>query len=243
MEGSSEAVPAETSVVEGRQDRGPTFGHEVVPQHRRLQPDGDVYVVGDVHGCLAELQRLWARLRPEPADRVVFVGDLVRKGPDSVGVVEFVASRPNAVSVLGNNEAKVLRGEATVSEDDNLRERLADFPLVVSWGDAVVVHGGVHPERALADQAPEDFLTLRSVPPGNGYDGPFWFEEYAGPPRVFFGHTVLAEPVVDEWTVGLDTGCVYGGALSAYDCSRDRIVRVPAEETYRERPDAKVVSA
>lgn len=54
-------------------------------------------------------------------------------------------------------------------------------------------------------------------PNGDGYDGPFWFETYEGPPRVFFGHTVLEEPFEREWTVGLDTGCVYGGTVTAYD--------------------------
>ena len=77
--------------------------------------------------------------------------------------------------------------------------------------------------------------------PGNGYDGPFWFESYEGPPRVFFGHTVLAEPLVTEWAVGLDTGCVHGGKLTAYDCETEEVVSVPAERTYRPRSDDKVL--
>jgi hypothetical protein len=54
----------------------------------------------------------------------------------------------------------------------------------------------VDPREPIHDQPPETLLTLRSVTPGNGYDGPFWFDRYRGPPRVFFGHTVLEDPLV-----------------------------------------------
>jgi diadenosine tetraphosphatase ApaH/serine/threonine PP2A family protein phosphatase len=82
---------------------------------------------------------------------------------------------------------------------------------------------------------------MRAVPPQNGYSGPFWFEGYEGPPRVFFGHTVLERPLETEAAVGLDTGCVYGGELTAYDCTRDRFVSVPAEAAYRQRAHEKVL--
>lgn len=225
------------------QHGSPVFGPSVGPDHRSLDTGsaGDVYVVGDVHGCLSELRRLWERLAPGPSDYVVFVGDLVRKGPNSRGVVEFVAARDNAVSVRGNNEAKVLRGEVAPEWAEAVEDVLASFPLAVSWNRSMAVHGGVHPEWPLSEHEPDDILEMRAVPRGNSYDGPFWFESYEGGPRVFFGHTVLASPYASEWAVGLDTGCVYGGALTAYDCSRDRFLRVEADQTYRDRPAEKVV--
>ncbi|RLM53003.1 serine/threonine protein phosphatase, partial [Halorubrum sp. Atlit-26R] len=81
----------------------------------------------------------------------------------------------------------------------------------------------------------------RSLVPGGSYDSPYWYEEYAGPPRVFFGHTVLDEPVVSEWAVGLDTGCVYGGSLTAYDLREETLTAVPALRGGVDRSDAKVV--
>jgi serine/threonine protein phosphatase 1 len=110
------------------------------------------------------------------------------------------------------------------------------MPVVVTFEDAMVVHGGVDPRRPLAEHTVEQLLTMRSVPPGNGYDGPFWFESYEGPPRVLFGHTVLAEPLVTDWAVGLDTGCVYGGRLTAYDYRARETVSVPGVG-HRPRPD------
>jgi serine/threonine protein phosphatase 1 len=217
------------------------FGGEVAARHRRLGEYENVYVVGDVHGCIAELRALWSRLDPSPSDMVVFVGDLVRKGPASVEVVEFVNARPNAVSVTGNNEAKVVRGRVDTTPFEPVVDIVASFPLAVSWGDSMAVHGGVDPRRSLREQEPSDVLEMRAVPPENGYDGPFWFELYDGQPRVFFGHTVLDEPRVGDSAVGLDTGCVYGGALTAYDCNRDRTVSVPAERTYQQRSDDKIL--
>jgi serine/threonine protein phosphatase 1 len=217
------------------------FDDDIGQLHWRFDADTveDIYVVGDVHGCLAELRTLWNRLDPGPDDMVVFVGDLVRKGPASVEVVEFVHEQDNAVSVRGNNEAKILTGRVGTEPFAPVVETIETFPLVVSWDDAVAVHGGLDPRKALEAHTREDLLELRSVPRGNSYDGPFWFDQYDGPERVFFGHTVLEEPIVRDSVVGLDTGCVYGGALTAYDYRRDELLQVPAERTHRSRPDEK----
>jgi serine/threonine protein phosphatase 1 len=220
-----------------------SFDETVRRHHWRFDADAydNVYVVGDVHGCIDELRTLWDRLDPSPDEMVVFVGDLVRKGPDSAAVVEFVASQPNAVSVRGNNEAKVLDNEVDTAPFESVLVDIASLPLVVSWGDSLAVHGGIDTRHPLSDQRPHDVLESRAIPPENGYGGPFWFEQYDGPGRVFFGHTVLESPFVSETAVGLDTGCVYGGALTAYDCQREECLRVPAQETYQQRSDDKVL--
>jgi serine/threonine protein phosphatase 1 len=128
---------------------------------------------------------------------------------------------------------------------DPVDQYIHDLPVAISWNDDLAVHGGLDPRRTLSEHEVVDLLEFRAVPPENGYDGPFWFEngQYEGPPRVFFGHTVLDEVVDNEWAIGLDTGCVYGGALTAYDYYADEFVSVPAEDTYQERPDRKFVEA
>nr|WP_247375471.1 metallophosphoesterase family protein [Halorientalis brevis] len=219
------------------------FADEVADRHLRFDAAqyDDIYVVGDVHGCIDELRTLWDRVDPSGDDVVLFVGDLIRKGPDSEAVVEFVQSRPNALSVRGNNEAKVINDRIDTGPFAAFEDGLEELPVVISWDDAMIVHGGVHPEWALADHDIVDFQEMRGVPVGNSYDGPYWFDSYQGPPRVFFGHTVLEDPVVREWAIGLDTGCVYGGDLTAYDYRSDEFVSVPAEETYRDRSDDKIL--
>ncbi|MGM0590499.1 MAG: metallophosphoesterase family protein [Halobacteriota archaeon] len=220
----------------------PHFSPTIDAQHRRLDvADWDnVYVVGDVHGCRAELGVLLDRLGVCEADLVVFVGDLIRKGPDSQGVVSLLRESPNMFAVRGNNEEKVLRGEKAVpdltAEDV---EWIRDLPVAISWAESLVVHGGVDPRMQLSAHGVDDLQNTRSLVPGGSYDPPFWFDAYEGPHRVFFGHTVLERPVHREYAVGLDTGCVYGGDLTAYDWRREEFVTVSPDRTVQERPDSK----
>lgn len=211
---------------------------------RRIDPDAwnDVYVIGDVHGCREVLDSLLAKLAVDADDLVVFVGDLVRKGPDSGDVVGLVRRRENMLSVRGNNEQKLLNGDVSCPAlDPPDRRFLETLPDVIRWDGGLVVHGGLDPDRELGAHSREELVTMRA-PTGDGYDGPFWFDRYDGPPRVFFGHTVLSSPIEDEWVVGLDTGCVYGGRLSAYDLKGDRFVTVDGQ-SHQERPATKIVSS
>lgn len=238
---------------------------EVEWNHQRITLESweAVYVVGDVHGCLGALERLLRKLEVTDRDLVVFVGDLVRKGPESAGVLERVREAPNFLTVRGNNEQKLLRGEESVPDLGPTEfDQLAAMPVAISWDGGLVVHGGVDPDKGPGEHTAAELQTMRSIDAGDdtadavddtadddydgadddtaddGYDGPFWFDEYVGPPRVFFGHTVLERPIDREWAVGLDTGCVYGGRLTAYDLRNDRFVSV--ESTEREpRPPEK----
>jgi len=207
-------------------------------RHHRIDANAwtDIYVVGDVHGCYDRLMALRDRLDPAPEDLIVLVGDLVRKGPDSAAVVDHVRTHDNVVTVRGNNEAKLLGGRRDAGLDDGQRAWLDALPVAVSFDDALVVHAGIDPRRPLTEQTIQDLTTVRSF--SGGYDPPFWFDRHAAPPRIFFGHTVLAEPLVTADAVGLDTGCVYGGRLSAYDWRGDRIVSVPGREHVSRSDDA-----
>ncbi|WP_435128205.1 metallophosphoesterase family protein [Halobaculum sp. D14] len=230
----------------------PRFGRDVEPHHRRVDVSEweDVHVVGDVHGCDGEVDRLLDALDVTDDDLVVFVGDLVRKGPDSKAVVDRVRAADNLLTVRGNNEEKLLRGEKRLPEltDDDL-DWIASLPVAISWPGSggtpgtLVVHGGVDPRVPLDEHGIDDLQTTRSLVPGGSYgDRPYWWEEYGGPQRVFFGHTVLARPVVREFAVGLDTGCVYGGDLTAYDWRADRFRSVAPNGSAEERADRKVLN-
>jgi serine/threonine protein phosphatase 1 len=212
--------------------------------HQRIDSDAwdDIYVVGDVHGCRETFERLLDRLDVTPDDLVVCVGDLVRKGPDSQGALSLVRERENVLSVRGNNEQGLLDGsksDPSLDEDDY--EYMESLPLAISWDDAVVIHGGVNHRKPLADHSVEDLLNMRSLA-GGGYQRPYWFETRTEGPRVFFGHTVLAEAFETPYAVGLDTGCVYGGELTAYDFRAGEFVSVDPPETYESRSEDSIVS-
>jgi serine/threonine protein phosphatase 1 len=213
--------------------------------HVRIDSDRwrNIYVIGDVHGCRRELEDLLDRLSPGDDELLVFVGDLIRKGPDSRGVVRLVRDRHNAMSVTGNNEPKLFRGEESLPRlSDADRAYLRSLPLALSWEDHLVVHAGVDPDRSVDAQRPTELLNVRNPLANGDYEGPFWWEYYDGPPRIFFGHTPLDSPICRRYAVGLDTSCVYGGSLTAYDVGRDQFVSVPARETYQQRSDDEVVS-
>jgi serine/threonine protein phosphatase 1 len=218
------------------------FSDDIEAHHERLDKSewDRIYVVGDVHGCREELDRLLSELNPSSDHLVVFVGDLVKKGPDSRGVINLVRSSPNLLSVRGNNEEELLGGGKALPglTGDDL-DWIASLPAVVSWDGVVVTHAGIDPRKPPVDHTVEDLQTVRSLAPEGGYTRPFWFDNYEGPPRIFFGHTVLEDPVVGPHAVGLDTGCVYGGALTAYDCRRDETISVEPDRTY-ERPHASM---
>lgn len=213
--------------------------------HRRIDPDRweDIYVVGDVHGCLSELEALINKLSVGPEDLVVFVGDLVRKGPDSRGVLEFVMEHPNACTVRGNNEQKLIDGDAELPELNKKHlEYVESLPVVISWDDVAVVHGGIDHRKPLSEHTTEELLNMRSLAPEGGYSRPLWFETRQRYPRVFFGHTVLSEPLETDWAVGLDTGCVHGRGLTAYDYRESRFVVFSPDTTYEERGSDSIVT-
>lgn len=222
----------------------PQFSDQVERQHKRVDSSdyANIYIIGDVHGSRATLEELLTDLELADNDLAIFVGDLVRKGPDSPGVIDLVRDDHRLISVRGNNEQKIIRGSKNPDWiRDGDRAYLESLPVVISFDEALVVHGGIDPERDLEDHTVEDLLTMRS-PYGDGYAGPLWYDDYDGPYRVFFGHTVHRSPAEREYAVGLDTGCVYGGMLTAYDYRRGQYITTEQTTTHQERDDSKVVS-
>lgn len=232
-------------------------------------------VIGDVHGCANELTELLSKLAVVPSDQVVFVGDLVARGPDSRGVLRLVREL-SALAVRGNHEerllaarAATLRGEAwpkigkshaalARELDETEWTQLEALPLSLELeGHALrVVHAGVVPGRAWEDQDPWMVTHMRSLlDDGTPSDrwGPPWGAVYRGPPHIVFGHNAQRAPQLHAHATGIDTACVYGGALTALvleasepvpavEARALRLVSVPARAVYsdygRELPGA-----
>lgn len=209
-------------------------------------------IIGDVHGCLDELLALVRRTRRDPEDRVVLVGDLVAKGPDSQGVVAW-ARESGADAVLGNHDAHVLRaadGDArvrpphrTVAESLGAAELawLRARPLWLRLGrigdrQRLVVHGGFVPGVPLDEQERDVVLNLRSIDaqgkPSKKVDGTPWAALWRGPEHVVFGHDAVRGLQQHPLATGLDTGCVYGNALTALVLPEGDLVSVPAARAY-----------
>jgi len=228
-------------------------------------------IVGDVHGCVAELGRLLDGLALSVTDRVLFVGDLVARGPDSSGVLALYR-QVHGQSVLGNHESTLLAAYRA-RRDGTKRPRLSavHYPLLhrlqeADWAvlealpltlplpehELCVVHAGVLPEHGLSAQDPWTLTHIRSIDPRGRpslrHDLTPWAARYSGTPHIVFGHNSRLGLQLEASATGIDTGCVYGGRLSALVLGvgeripadlgerRARIHQVPAaREYYRNR--------
>lgn len=203
-------------------------------------------VIGDIHGCLAELEALLERVELRDEDRVISVGDLVDRGPDSVGVWEFFRARDNAVALMGNHERKHVRGVLSYSQEivrlqfgpryAAFRQWAAALPYFLETPDAIIVHGGFEAGVPLAEQR-EDVLagTTSGTRHLEGlYGERYWTELYAGDKPIVFGHHVVGDSVRvwNERVYGLDTGACHGQALSALVLPSFERVSVPAARDY-----------
>src|SRR2546428_5811641 len=95
-------------------------------------------IIGDVHGCYFELTALLEEIGIRDEDRLIFVGDLITKGPANREVLEFIRQRRNCESVLGNHEYLLLqhyRGQQVALEPAHRRtiaELGKDFELFMN---------------------------------------------------------------------------------------------------------------
>jgi len=211
--------------------------------------------IGDIHGCLHELEDLLEASAYAEGTRLILAGDLVAKGPDSLGVLRL-ARKLGAEGVRGNHDHAVLRWrEAALNHTPperathhfQLAKKLTEDDWSVLLGlppylripelNVLVVHAGIVPGIPLADQDPDMLMNLRTLrPDGTGSrradDGVLWGSRWQGPELVIFGHHAMAGLQRHPHAIGLDTGCVYGGRLTAYALPDDRFFSAPARAVY-----------
>ncbi|SDN49309.1 polynucleotide kinase-phosphatase [Geodermatophilus sp. DSM 45219] len=196
--------------------------------------------------------------------RAVFVGDLVDRGPDSPGVLRLVmgmVAAGHALCVPGNHEHKLVRAlrgrnvqvthglERTLaqleSEDEHFRREVETFchglvsHYVLDGGALVVAHAGLKESlQGRSSARVRDFALYGET---TGETDEFglpvrypWAEEYRGRATVLYGHTPVPTPEWVNGTLCLDTGCVFGGRLTALRYPERELVSVPAQQTYYE---------
>jgi len=203
-----------------------------------------------------------------------FVGDLVDRGPASPAVLRMVMNMVDAgtaICVPGNHENKLKRAlegrnvklshglaetmDQLAEETQEFRDRVETFidglisHAVLDGGDLVVAHAGL-PEsmHGRASGAVRSFALYGDT---TGETDEFglpvrypWADEYRGRAAVVYGHTPVPNALWVNGTICLDTGCVFGGSLTALRWPERELVSVPAHETYYEpvRPlEAEVV--
>lgn len=203
----------------------------------------DLLMVGDVHGCYDELVELLTSNHVTKDNTcVVFVGDLVNKGPKSRQVLEFVKSN-GWYSVRGNHdEICLLELKLSIEEhrepppkfmwttqlSAETLDWFKDLPYAIHIPsrNIIVVHAGLLPEALLQDQATDVMLHVKCVKKNsekewewiksyNIEEYKLWGEVWSGPEHVYFGHDAKRLFQDHPHATGLDTACVYGIELTA----------------------------
>ena len=216
--------------------------------------NGRLIAIGDIHGCHLEFTELLARLELTRDDRLILVGDLVNRGPDSNKVLDL-AREHRAIALLGNHELRLLRHRSTgekkyLKEGDTetaARLRPEDWAFLEAMPltfeepalNTVFVHGGFLPTEAWQKQPAEVVTRIQVIDregrPAKRADAPgapLWADLWSGPPFVVYGHTPRPEIYKLKWSVGIDTACVYGGHLTAYELPEKRFLQVKARQRY-----------
>jgi hypothetical protein len=220
--------------------------------------DKRVILIGDIHGCWSEFQEILTKLAyQKKRDRLISLGDLIHKGPDSVSVVRYFIK--NELEVLrGNHEDCLLKAllgeremypEATeILEHCGLSKKkliawLRAMPLYLKEKDFLAVHAGFSPWCKLSENKEQDYFTVRtadaeheklsSKASGDGLEP--WYKAFSDKREsdriVAFGH--WAGPRIKHYKNmwGLDTGCCYGGKLTALVLPSQKLVQVSSHQT------------
>jgi serine/threonine protein phosphatase 1 len=210
-----------------------------------------IFAIGDIHGCLSQLKNMIAAIDPdEEGDTIVFMGDYIDRGPDSKGVVDCILHLRERVRkvicLMGNHEQMFLEymhagakndiflsngGRATLASygydevtdgetimlPDTHKGFLQSLVPYYETGHHIFVHAGLRPGVALEKQDLEDILWIR-------YE--FIYSSYDFGKVVVFGHTPVDRPLVQENKIGIDTGAVFGGALTCIEFPGQNIYQV-----------------
>ncbi|RAJ08720.1 polynucleotide kinase-phosphatase [Chitinophaga skermanii] len=234
---------------------------------------GPFDIIGDVHGCYDELCLLLEKLdyKIDKANyclmenngrTLLFVGDLVDRGPNSAGVLRFVMNAVEAgqaLTVVGNHDNKLMRWlngkkvevknglECTVKEMEaesaEFKHKVEKFIFemashyVLDEGRLVIAHAGIRASMiGRASAGIRDYCMYGET---NGEVDEFglpvrlnWATNYKGKAMVVFGHTPIYEPQWFNNTIDIDTGCVFGHKLTALRYPSKEIVQVNALATY-----------
>ena len=196
--------------------------------------------------------------------KAVFVGDLVDRGPGVVNVIKLVMAMVAdgaALCVAGNHENKLVRKlkgrnvqvshglaeslEQLEREPPEFQGRATEFldglisHYVLDGGNLAVAHAGMKEEyQGRASARVRDFcLYGETTGETDEWGLPVradWAANYRGSATVVYGHTPVTEPAWLNRTINLDTGCVFGGRLTALRYPENELVSVPAAQVYYE---------
>jgi protein phosphatase len=199
---------------------------------------------------------------PPQERKLAFLGDLVNRGPATPAVLRLVMrmmKEGKAICIAGNQDMRLLAAmhensrkttpgagsalKQLKGEPGSFRHEAAQFlaslagHYVLNEGQLVIAHAGLKEKLHGASSAKARRFAIDGQNTGkfDEFGAPIrynWAADYAGAALVVYGHTPVPEPLWIRNTVNLDTGCVYGGYLTALRYPEREIVSVPARAAY-----------
>ena len=181
------------------------------------------YVIGDVHGCYDELMELIEKIDNHSANqeaKMIFVGDYVDRGPNSKEVVDQVMrmQKSGHVALMGNHEDMILDGDFTYAEatlrsfnasfmelPDYVTDWMRTLPKYYEDDTIIVAHAGVNPGIPMNEQTDAFLLWYRYQQNHSAFM----------PKHFYHGHTPKFDLEQAQDRTNVDTGCVYGGHITA----------------------------
>ena len=203
------------------------------------------FIVGDVHGCFDELMLLLKKSGYKSHNhRLILLGDLINKGPDSFKVLSWVREQKVDV-VIGNHELKFIKAIENRLPLPAVLEKLKKsmngelggwlswmkgWPVYIEEEGFLVVHGGLVPGEHPRQSETEYLVNIRYWGgKGKGMKDPSypaWHDLYTGSKLVVYAHWAQQGLKIKENSIGLDTGCVYGGQLTGLWLPERKVVQV-----------------
>lgn len=200
--------------------------------------------IGDLHGCLKEFWALEKKLKIKNTDTVILLGDLINRGPYSAESIEYIFNSGYAC-LCGNHDFKYRLDYHNIDNhyykiyqkiSKKAHTWYVNLPFYVENRHYIAVHGGLIPNKK-PNKTDEYILSHIRTWDGTGLDlnnpaHPPWYLLYRGTKKIFYGHWAMQGLNLRKNTFGLDTGCVYGGKLTACILETMEIVQVKAKKIY-----------
>lgn len=219
--------------------------------------------IGDVHGTIDEFREILQLVDVKsPNVRVICLGDLNDRGPDSVGCIRL-AKELNLECIRGNHEDRLIKWlhnngpKSSKNYYDQLSKDdisyIENMPSYIELDAVIAVHAGVKPNIPMPQQRKDDLMYIRYTDKDRRFislkkinkhgkeelGAMFWTEFGPFNKNIVYGHNVhsLTDIRIDRYdngtaAYGIDTGCCFGGNLSALLWETKEIVQVKAKKIY-----------
>lgn len=219
---------------------------------------GRLFAIGDIHGCHGALTALLEKIKPDrEIDRVIFLGDYINRGEHSNRVIdsliEYKKMHPRTVFLKGNHEVMFInylddRNKLLFLQSGG-RETLYSYGIIPPSVEQARRNIPASHKQFLHDLLPyweeQDYIFVHAGfkkgrhPSLQNDEWLYWAEKEKFMAQTFpedhkkiiFGHFAHEKPVITHDKIGIDSGAVYGGALTCLILPDMQFLRVKTENS------------